>query len=524
MNFLKRCWQRRWIRGLTWTAMTLVTLYALLCAWVNWSGARQWSATQAMLKAEGETLDFRATMNEPIPEAENFCAIPLLKDLALAVDNDKSKGAPAEKRKRLEALKLPSGSNTGTRPRLANATLGKATDLKAWADWLRKEGSLPMPADSGNAARDVLAALAKHDAVVQELTAGLNRPKAQWTPEWKTRELPGVLFSIALPHYPNSRSVNKTLSLRATAAARAGEVATAHETALIMARLNQADLNDPCSIGLLVAAADTNLLCGTTWELCAAHAGTAEDFTRLEAALAGLDFHRAALHAFRSETAAVVNTLQFLKRKPENSLALLMGTNDGGNHFFGSIPRDFVGRAIPSGFFDASAAVLAEHDFKYFLKPLRDQGWHAARQASRDLEPELTRMKKQVWTHPSYILTGMRSPAATRIINNATYTQILVNHAVIACALERHRIEKGSYPDSLDAVRLADGKPLPLDVINRKPMNYRKTADGRYALWSVGFDGKDDGGKRVLDEKKPENTRFYDEKYLGDWVWDFVAE
>ena len=66
MNLLKRCWQKRWIRRLTWTAVTLVTLYALLCAWVNWSGARQWRTTQAMLKAEGETLDFRATMNEPV--------------------------------------------------------------------------------------------------------------------------------------------------------------------------------------------------------------------------------------------------------------------------------------------------------------------------------------------------------------------------------------------------------------------------------------------------------------------------
>ena len=41
---------------------------------------------------------------------------------------------------------------------------------------------------------------------------------------------------------------------------------------------------------------------------------------------------------------------------------------------------------------------------------------------------------------------------------------------------------------------------------------------------SVGFDGKDDGGKRGLDENKPENTKFNDEKYLGDWVWDFPAK
>ena len=58
-------------------------------------------------------------------------------------------------------------------------------------------------------------------------------------------------------------------------------------------------------------------------------------------------------------------------------------------------------------------------------------------------------------------------------------------------------------------------------LFSGKPPGYRKTPDGRYALWSVGFDGEDDGGKRVLDEKRPEKTRFYDPSYAGDWVWDF---
>ena len=73
-------------------------------------------------------------------------------------------------------------------------------------------------------------------------------------------------------------------------------------------------------------------------------------------------------------------------------------------------------------------------------------------------------------------------------------------------------------------MKLADGKPLPLDVMNDKPMGYRKTSDGRYGLWSVGFEGRDDGGKRVLDDKRPENTSFDDEKYVGDWVLAFAVK
>ena len=80
---------------------------------------------------------------------------------------------------------------------------------------------------------------------------------------------------------------------------------------------------------------------------------------------------------------------------------------------------------------------------------------------------------------------------------------------------------KGSYPSSLDLIKLADGQPLPQDVLSGKPMSYRQTANGRYALWSVSFSGQDHGGRRALDKAHPEFTRFRQDTYDGDWVWDF---
>ena len=525
MNFLKRCWQKRWLYRLTWTVVTLTALIASLYAWVNASGARQLRNVEAMLKAEGETLDFRATMNEPVPEAENFCAIPLLKDLALVVDNDASKGAPGEKRKRLEAMRLPSSAKGVARPpKNANAAIGKRTDFKAWAEFLRTEGSLPMPVDSGDAARDVLAALSKYDAIVQELATGLSRPKAQWTPEWKTCELPEQLFEFKFPHFSSIMAVNRTLSFRAAAAARTGEAAKAHEAALIIARMTQAAMNDPFVIGLLVGASGAVMLRDATWELCAAHAGTAEDFARLEAVLTALDVRSATLRAYRSEMTAGVNFIQLCKRKPENLQAMFSPGWMMRDFTYAGIFSHIPERAFPSGLLDASAAVLAEQEFKHIIKPLRDEGWISLFKAAQDLEKDMDGMKEHVWTQPSYIIVTLTLPAITSFINNVIFTHTQVNQAIIACALERYRIEKGSYPDSLDAVKLADGKLLPLDPIYEKPMGYRKTADGRYALWSVGFDGKDDGGKRTLNEKKPENTQFHKTDYVGDWVWDFPAE
>jgi hypothetical protein len=98
------------------------------------------------------------------------------------------------------------------------------------------------------------------------------------------------------------------------------------------------------------------------------------------------------------------------------------------------------------------------------------------------------------------------------------YTQCVLNEAIAACALERYRIEHGDYPDSLDAANHPGEKPIPLDVVSGKPMGYRRTSDGRYALWCIGLDGKDDGGKRGTGGS-PTNP-----KYSGDWVWDFPAK
>ena len=499
--------------------MTLTALIASLYAWVNWSGARQLRNVEAMLKAEGETLDFRETMNEPVPEAENFCAIPLLKDLALVVDNDPDKGAPGQNRKRLQAMKLPMVKYGEFLPRRANAAVGIRTDLKGWADYLRKDGSYKMPADSGDAARDVLAALDKHDAIIQELAAGISRAKAQLTPEWKKRELPELLLSLQYPEYSTILDVARSLSLRVAASTRTGDAAKAHQAALLLARFNQACLNEPCLIGLLLGATETTMLHSGIWELCSANLGTVEDFVRLEGVLKSFDIHRFALRAFRSEMAAGVNAAQYCKRKPENIRRMSNnGASDDG--VFSHIPE----RLIPSGFFDISAAVIAEHEFKYLVKPLREQGWQAAYQTSQEFEKQMVEIKRAAGAKPSYILLMLMAPALNSFISHLIYTDALVNQSIIACALERYRIEKGSYPDSLDAVRLADGKPLPLDPIHEKPMGYRNTADGKYALWSVGFDGKDDGGKRTLNEKKPENTQFHKTDYVGDWVWDFPAE
>jgi hypothetical protein len=523
MKILARIWQWRFVRILVWLTGSLISLYFLLCGWVNYEGARRWTAAQAMLQGEGETVDFRKITPELIEEEKNFCAIPALKDIALSVDGDTGKGEPGAKRKRLDEATLPSGKGemTAQRPRQNNgASFGKATDLTAWDEWLRKEGSLPLPPDSGNASQDILNALAKHEALITELTAGLKRTEAQWTPEWKTRELPRMLFEIQLPHYQTSQHLVPMLTLRAAAAARAGDAAKAHESLLITLRLARASLKDPFLIGSLVACAQITQASGAAWELCDAHSGSADDFRRLEEEFTKLDFRTGILHAFRGEMAGAADAVIWLGKSRDPRMFSMM--TESGTSESSSLGALAIVRVIPNGLFAMNAATIADLEFRYLIKPLRDEGLPARSDKSAELEAILKQRKARV--QPDSILACLVMPAVLKVQERVAYSQCITDQTVIACALERFRIEKGNYPESLEAVKLADGKPLPLDIMSGKPMGYRKTTNGKYTLWSIGFDGKDDDGQRKLDPKKPENTRFSDGKYVGDWVWDFPSQ
>ena len=50
-----------------------------------------------------------------------------------------------------------------------------------------------------------------------------------------------------------------------------------------------------------------------------------------------------------------------------------------------------------------------------------------------------------------------------------------------------------------------------------EPLKYRRNEDGQFILYSVGWNGIDDGGKLVMGKgitPRVDNTQ-------GDWVWEY---
>jgi hypothetical protein len=92
--------------------------------------------------------------------------------------------------------------------------------------------------------------------------------------------------------------------------------------------------------------------------------------------------------------------------------------------------------------------------------------------------------------------------------------QARIDEVIVACAIERYRLEQGALPNSLNDLRAKYLSTIPTDPMNGNPLKYVRTPKG-YLLYSVGQDGIDNGGvpemNVAMHGRQPE--------IKGDWVW-----
>ncbi|MCC6235189.1 MAG: hypothetical protein IT580_21275, partial [Verrucomicrobiales bacterium] len=91
--------------------------------------------------------------------------------------------------------------------------------------------------------------------------------------------------------------------------------------------------------------------------------------------------------------------------------------------------------------------------------------------------------------------------------------QTAVDLAAVACAMERHRLTRGVYPTSLNDLIPQFLARLPRDVVEGGALRLSPSPEG-VTLYSVGWDGDDDGGQWV---ERGEDG--FPDFRNGDWVW-----
>jgi hypothetical protein len=198
--------------------------------------------------------------------------------------------------------------------------------------------------------------------------------------------------------------------------------------------------------------------------------------------------------------------IEFLRREPDKYDAL-----SGDAKFPGA-----VWSAVPNGWFDLEKANHSRF-FDEFVLPSIDV-------ANRRISPMACQQSEQKMAAVSNksrvrlflehrAFCSLLVPGTLGVARKTAFGQTAADTAAIACAIERFRLAQGRVPESLQELAPEYLEKLPHDIIIGQPLKYTRTKDGHYAIYSVGWNEKDDGA--VAGFKKGE----HDVPEEGDWVW-----
>jgi len=116
-----------------------------------------------------------------------------------------------------------------------------------------------------------------------------------------------------------------------------------------------------------------------------------------------------------------------------------------------------------------------------------------------ETEPkEVMELYKAAGTNIQRPLTAYSAASAQKLVSAAMSTNMLRDAAIVGIASERYRLAKGYWPTSMNDLIPTYLKAIPTDPYSGKPLLYRVLSDG-IVIYSVWFDGKDDGGFVLVD-------------------------
>ncbi len=141
-----------------------------------------------------------------------------------------------------------------------------------------------------------------------------------------------------------------------------------------------------------------------------------------------------------------------------------------------------------------------------------------ARLPSQDQLPKLEQLADTVVQAPLGAGLLLAALPLREIGTTCLQKQALLRSAAVALALERFRLATGHWPQKLDELRPQYLSEVPADPFDGKPLRFARHKD-MVVIYSVGPDGKDDGGK-------PETLNRMDRKAgfdVGFRLWNMEA-
>lgn len=469
------------------TGLELILAGAFLASLVYAAlGHFQWYQTRRELTARQEKLSLAELAPPPISEEQNFFGDPFWRD------SGSGKASPwGGLDAPLNAAEMDSLHQAY--PSLRWNTYHQISLLSVLSSvWSFRAPGYTL--DQKAAAQFTVAQLAPAQPLLKKVEQWLDRPAS--------RLLPGYAdfsYDSELPQMTHLLKIAQILNLESRSHLTLGDSAVAFSELQVLGKLTHVVEQEPLSFALTVRTSLAGMY--------------AEGIKR------GLDHHAWS----EEQLAAFGDTLAGVNLLPQLPL-VLRGERAQFNGFvahFRPFPGDDGDGAWPK--FSRSTArrawdfVMRPADQAYFNRRVQKEIDEAASipqtgTGATNVADSAAALSSQRWASYRFALSSALLPSVVDQTCVIVQTQDRLIQARLACALERYRLKAGAYPASLAALVPAFLPDLPLDVVSRKPMNYRLKNPAEFRLWSVGWNESDDGGLADSFHRK-----------LGDWPWERSA-
>jgi hypothetical protein len=506
----------RW-RTLWWligAAVALGILLILFYAEENLRGKRAWAAYQRTLKLKGVDFDWHVLAPPPVPDRDNFAMTPFL---AALFDFAPGTHTPRD----MAAYNRTAGfAQTGAPYDDARSSdpvpamlLQHRIDLAAELELFRKpKGHPSKPAeqqpkpsaqDRTAAARAVLEVLKQFNPVLDELRAASRRPQSRFNfpydadTTWRTPQ----------PHLPVLKRVCRVLMLRASAELATHNAPAAVDDIDLIFKLANSIRDEPFQSSCWARYAMLSNARQIIWEGLGDHSWSSAQLESFQRSMQSLALLNNLQKPLRLEQASRNQLFEDLHRNPSMPKSWQFGSGLRNRilpYFLWLMPSGWMYRE----------QIAYHRSFEKQLMPMFESG-------SPRIQPQLIYQigndSSPFWNHRC--LTDLLLRSINWMITEAAFSQMENDLAIVACALERYHLTNGQFPETLDALTSQYITSVPPDVLTGQPLKYHRSGDGRFQLYSDGWNGKDDGGKFAMnsDGKAPDLTE-------GDWVWPQYPE
>ncbi len=508
----------------------LVTPLLLFHAIENMRGAWAWRQLRAELKAKGECYELSCVIPPPARDEDNFFSTPFWQQFVyrqeiLPNGNPTNIWLHGPGFAYATNFTLPEAPETTKRVAgFSKEPTDGRVDLAAWAAHLRfvttntgkgkapnwTQPTFPLPATPGRPADDVLFSLSKFDATLAEFAAAASRPRNRYPIHYEEG------FLAALPNLAAMKAGARICQLRAVARLAAGDSDGAAADTLLGYRLGESMNEEPVLISQLVRFAMDAIAHHALWEGLAAHRWNDAQLVAFQQRLSQLDYGAAILHAFEGERALGNDAMESMVNHRLRALTQLDRVGNYPDN--GSITFEALMPVLmPSGWFRQNQIGLLRgyqmtlDHARMVMNPANRKERLATQNRQNDPADDYLQ-QIAVNRSPFNLIVRMLLPAIGKATDKADRAQTIAQMAIIACALERHRLAHGTFPATLGELAPAYLTKVPTDWMSGEPFHYQRTEDGWFRLWSVGPDGKDDGGIYREDTKA---RRMQD----LDWPW-----